>query len=263
MKKKIMAIGLTVAVLAVAVVGMTLAYFTDTDEETNAFTVGNVKIDLLENFDPDNALLLPGSQTTNKIRKEVWIKNTGNNDAFVWYEWYIPSELDSTDGSTGTNNVVHVNANGNTWDNYREDDRFWPEGQTEPLPLEQTWDHDPEVELELEVGPEGFIRTEEIDGIQYNVYLVLYHGVLAPDEETTVAMNGVYLDEKVDAYVDENGNTVWTISGTNGTRVINYDLNQGVNIIVKAYGIQADLGDNADVYAAWRAYNAQYPSTNN
>ena len=48
MKKKITAICLCVALLAVAIVGATLAYFTDTKAATNTFTVGNVKIDLIE-----------------------------------------------------------------------------------------------------------------------------------------------------------------------------------------------------------------------
>ena len=48
MKKKLLAIGLAVAVLAVTIVGMSIAYFTDTDQETNTFTVGNVQIDLIE-----------------------------------------------------------------------------------------------------------------------------------------------------------------------------------------------------------------------
>ena len=48
MKKKIIALCLCVALLAVAVVGASLAYFTDTDNATNTFTVGNVKIDLIE-----------------------------------------------------------------------------------------------------------------------------------------------------------------------------------------------------------------------
>ena len=48
MKKKITAIFLCVALVAIAVVGASLAYFTDTDEATNTFTVGNVKIDLIE-----------------------------------------------------------------------------------------------------------------------------------------------------------------------------------------------------------------------
>ena len=48
MKKKITAIFLCVALVAIAIVGASLAYFTDTKTATNTFTVGNVKIDLIE-----------------------------------------------------------------------------------------------------------------------------------------------------------------------------------------------------------------------
>lgn len=48
MKKKIIALCCAVAVLATALVGVTLAYFTSRDNETNTFTVGNVSIDLIE-----------------------------------------------------------------------------------------------------------------------------------------------------------------------------------------------------------------------
>ena len=48
MKKKITAIFLCVALVAIAIVGASLAYFTDTKSATNTFTVGNVKIDLIE-----------------------------------------------------------------------------------------------------------------------------------------------------------------------------------------------------------------------
>ena len=48
MKKKLIAICLCVALAAVAVVGASLAYFTDTKSATNTFTVGNVKIKLIE-----------------------------------------------------------------------------------------------------------------------------------------------------------------------------------------------------------------------
>ncbi len=48
MKKKLSAIFLCVALVAIAVVGASLAYFTDTKSATNTFTVGNVSIDLIE-----------------------------------------------------------------------------------------------------------------------------------------------------------------------------------------------------------------------
>lgn len=246
MKKKIMTISLVVALAAIAIVGGTLAYFTDTDEETNTFTMGNVKIDLVETFDEENAVLKPGSQTMNKIEKKVWIENIGTEAAYLWYEWYIPAALDSTDGSTGTNNTLHVNSNGYTWDKYRENSEYWPEGQNEALPIEQTWDHDPETELGITVGPEGYFGQETIDGVLYNKYVVLYHGIVDPKGKTTIAMNGAYLDSKVDF-----DGTQYTINGT----PIEYDFTKDVNIIVKAYGIQAAGFD--DVYAAYKAYQAQ------
>lgn len=48
MKKKITAVALVVALLAVGIIGGTLAYFTDTKDVTNTFTAGNVAITLDE-----------------------------------------------------------------------------------------------------------------------------------------------------------------------------------------------------------------------
>ena len=67
MKKKIIALCLIVALAATAVIGGTLAYFTDTDAKTNVFTTGNVDITLTEpewdaakEADPTHSKLMPG-----------------------------------------------------------------------------------------------------------------------------------------------------------------------------------------------------------
>ena len=61
MKKKILAICLVIALAATAVIGGTLAYFTDTTEaKVNEFTVGNVDIDLTEPKWKGDATLMPG-----------------------------------------------------------------------------------------------------------------------------------------------------------------------------------------------------------
>ena len=52
MKKKIVALCLVVGLLAVSVIGGTLAYFTDNDEVANTFTVGNIDI-LLDEAETD------------------------------------------------------------------------------------------------------------------------------------------------------------------------------------------------------------------
>ena len=62
-KKKIVSIALAAALAATAIVGSSLAYFTDQDEKTNTFTVGNVDITLTEpkwDADINNKDLIPG-----------------------------------------------------------------------------------------------------------------------------------------------------------------------------------------------------------
>lgn len=260
-KKSIVLVATALMLMASLIVGGTLAYFTDTAEAENVFTMGGVEIELLEkqygeegaleDFE-DDKILMPGVE--NKQDKIVSIKNTGDSNAYVWYEWYIPTVLDSVDGSTGLNNVLHVNSYGYTWDAYWEDAKFTaPDGSDPVTSVEQTWDHDPEVELGIQVGPQGYFEKVTIDEIEYNKYVVLYHGVLAPEAETTPAMNGVYLDKDLD------------FDGENYVcfdEVVDYDFeNESINILVKAYGIQADLadmdGDNdVDVYDAYKAYAA-------
>lgn len=62
MKKKLLATCLIIALAATAVIGGTLAYFTDTTEkQVNEFTVGNVNIDLTEPNWEGNANLMPGA----------------------------------------------------------------------------------------------------------------------------------------------------------------------------------------------------------
>jgi len=66
MKKKILALCLIVALAAIAVTGVTLAYFTDTDTQTNTFTAGKVGINLDETMvqaDEKDDLVSNGKRT--------------------------------------------------------------------------------------------------------------------------------------------------------------------------------------------------------
>lgn len=82
MKKKLAA-GLASACLIAALgVGATLAYFTSTtDAKTNTFTVGNVKIDLLEpEWKPEEGrTLMPGAE----VEKNPYITNIGSGAGYV------------------------------------------------------------------------------------------------------------------------------------------------------------------------------------
>ena len=75
MKKKITAIALVVCLVAVAIVGGSLAYFTDKEEATNTFTAGNVDITLTEpKWVEEKAVLVP----TREIAKDptITVKET-------------------------------------------------------------------------------------------------------------------------------------------------------------------------------------------
>lgn len=83
MKKKVTALCLCVALLAVAVVGASLAYFTDTKSATNTFTVGNVKIELLESsLHRENAGIANGATSTSELWSDVAKDGTGNTSKY-------------------------------------------------------------------------------------------------------------------------------------------------------------------------------------
>lgn len=122
-KKKILALCLIVCLLATAVVGGTLAYFTDSDEATNTFTVGNVDIDLTEPKweagGKDEAVdAYPGEA----LAKDPTVTNNGNNPCFVRVSveglnqfvgkygeaGKIIYRTDYVDGALGENWVLHT-----------------------------------------------------------------------------------------------------------------------------------------------------------
>lgn len=84
MKKKIVAICLVVALAATAVIGGTLAYFTDDEEATNTFTVGNVDITLTEpNWAGSGSQDAPEVYPGEPLAKDPTVTNDGANPCFV------------------------------------------------------------------------------------------------------------------------------------------------------------------------------------
>lgn len=201
MKKKITAIFLCVALLATAIVGASLAYFTDTDNETNTFTVGNVKIDLIEKERDGNggtkeftqgkklypivgsaqgekdALGMPTAK--NYVDKMVTIENTGSEKAYIRAYFAIPSALD--DGYETFNagmNVLHFNFGNKVGDGT----------VTSTEGAEWIWTHD---------NKWNYYETV-IDGIQYNVYFADYYQAVDAGATTEQLVQGVYLDKTFD-----------------------------------------------------------------
>lgn len=261
MKKKLLAIGLAVAVLAVTIVGMSIAYFTDTDNETNTFTVGNVQIDLIEKQRNDNhtdledfedgKVLMPivGSAqggkdqwglptAANYVDKVITIENTGAYDAYVRAYFAIPAALD--DGYETFNaglNILHFNfgnkvdENGNVYTTY-QDEWIW-------LDDDNNW---------------KYFQTT-IGGIDYNVYYADYYQKLPANATTERFVDGLYLDAGVD--FDDNGNMTITRNGE--TEIVNLggiNLNS-LNCPVFAIACQA-AGFNTAEEAFTAAFGANY-----
>ena len=260
MKKKLTAIFLCVALVAIAVVGASLAYFTDTDNETNTFTVGNVKIDLiekqrkvdeegnktttLEDF-AQNKKLYPivgsaqgekdelGMPTAkNYVDKMVTIQNTGSEKAYIRAYFAIPSALD--DGYETFNagaNVLHFNF-GNKVENGVV---------TSTDGVEWIWTHDSKW---------NYFETT-IDGIKYNVYYADYYQAVDAGATTEQLVQGVYLDKTFDM---KDGKCY--AFGKEVTLDAGWDWSK-VSCPVFAIACQAEGFDNATA-AMEAAFGAQY-----
>ena len=69
--------------------GGSLAYLTDSDTRVNTFTMGNVKIEVKEDFVDDSEL-----KPDLEINKDAEIVNKGSNPAYVWMTVALPKEAD-------------------------------------------------------------------------------------------------------------------------------------------------------------------------
>ena len=94
MKKKLTAVALVVCMLAIMLVGASLAYFTDKDQVANTFTVGNVKIDLYEtgaNGKTDTGITFTDAIVPGRVfAKDPTIKvETGSQNAYIFLDMTI------------------------------------------------------------------------------------------------------------------------------------------------------------------------------
>ena len=253
MKKKIVSLALAVCLIAIAAVG-TLAYFTDKDAETNTFTAGGVKIDLIEqqvNEDgtdleafEQNQVLMPivGSAqgekddlgqpvAANYLDKIVTIQNTGKSDAYVRAYFAIPSALD--DGYETFNagvNVLHFN--------------FGNEDGASTYGVQWIWKH----------GDKWNYFETTIDGVAYNVYYADYYQPLAAGATTEQFVSGVYLDK---SFNQQDGKYYAFGEEIDLSGLISDDGELTVKCPVKAVAVQAAGFASVDA-AITEAFGANY-----
>ena len=167
-KKKILTLALVIALLATAVVGGSLAWFTAEDEVRNEFTVGSIDIELVEVFEPEEMKMLPivnvadPEADANFINKDVYVKNTGKNDAYVQVLIAVPQELNRA----GAFHYKEVNKD------------KWSDGV--------------------------LIGSQKIGNYEYDVYRYRYNNKVVAGTETAYVITGAYLDAKLDYDNDRN-----------------------------------------------------------
>ncbi len=93
-KKKILSVALAAALTSVAIVGSSLAYFTDRKEATNTLTIGNVKIDLTEpNWEATGEEEAEEMYPGEAVAKDPTVANIGANPAFVRVKVIWPEDV--------------------------------------------------------------------------------------------------------------------------------------------------------------------------
>lgn len=226
-KNKLIALTAAAVLTATAVVGGTLAYFTDTDEAVNTFTVGNVKIALHEankegKTDDDyqkwlkDQTLIPTTEAKveNTIDKIVTIENVGKNDAYVWAEIWVPAALDDGDDNSpeapGLGNSLHFN---------------YPAGVT--------------------ATKSTYLGTRTIDGVPYNGYVHFRNEKVEAGYTSEALLTQVYMDAKVTQCTEEHGECYVLMDGTT-------HYTGDWKLIVNGCAIQAD--QFKDVKEAIEAY---------
>jgi len=210
MKKKILAISLVIAMLAIAIVGGSLAWFTAEDEVTNTFTVGSIEIQQNEKDENGNdfvqdQVLLPivnvddPAADPSYIAKVVTVDNIGKNDAYIRTFIAVPKALE---------NYIHldVNTSGNWVEQWA-----WP--------------------------------VVTVDGIEYVVHCYVCNAIFIPGETTEVLLKGVYMDAKVDVKLNEaSGKEEFCLRNDDGTYSFSgYAVEDAtkVSILVATQAVQA------------------------
>lgn len=259
-KKKIVSLCLAAVLVVMAIAGATVAYFTDTDNETNTFTVGNVKIDLIEQQKGDNGLevfaqnktLVPGkSNDGNAVSKIATVKNTGKNDAWVWAELKIPKYLVSSEYPTNeSKNALHWNSYGCFNVEYNSGN-YWNLATTDGIV-----DADHKVTDTNMVAVEDglwydykYVGDETINGTEYVVIRTTMQKTLPAGKTSLPFLAQVYMDWRVTT--NEDGTQFILPAGD----PISTDASW--QILVNAYAIQADGFDSVDAAIAGYTNNGK------
>ena len=256
MKKKLTAIFLCIALVAIAIVGASMAYFTDTKEATNTFTVGNVKIELLESsLHRENVGIANGQTSDSELWSNVAKEGSGNTSKYKAGDtFYTDEQIEANAGTYKCENIQLIP--GRSYHkmpyvkNVGNNDAYIRIRVMIPVNLD-TAVLNSSMYTSSAINKKEFTKvfdqtgSVERDNIKYNVYTFTRIDPLAPNEMTYWNVWGtIHMDTTVTSAQSE------ALFGENGPYP-----NGVFPVLVEADAIQAE--GFADAAAAWAAFAAQ------
>lgn len=209
MKKKITAIVLVIAMVAIAVAGGTLAYFTDTDAAQNVMTVGNVAI-----VQDEQQKVIGEEVDDAEVNSEYVIKENDNLETFEQNKKLFPMV-----NNCGENDPVIVDGyfNGKmanvidkivTVSNDGSEDAYVRtiiafETATEYEAGTSNVRRDGKTIFDTYIGTLGDFdllnrNTITIDGVEYVLAVKVYDAALAPEETSAPSLKQFFLSPDAD-----------------------------------------------------------------
>lgn len=255
-KKRFVAILLCVTLVALAAIGATFAYLTSTDSVTNTFTVGNVKIDLIESrLHRENAGIPNGETSDSELWSDVDKLGSGNTSKYKAGDtFYTDAQIEADAAEYKCENVKLLPGesyhkmpyvkNIGTEDAYIRIRVMIPADLDTAILNSSMYTSSAMLKKEFTMAYDNS-GTVEREGVKYNVYTFTRIDPLAAGAMTYWNVWGtIHMDP------DTTGEELAKFFGEGKAYA-----NGVFPVLVEADGIQAD--GFADAAAAWKAFDKQ------
>jgi len=254
-KKRFVAILLCMTLVALAAIGATFAYLTSTDSVTNTFTVGNVKIKLIESsLHRENAGVANGATSDSELWSNVNKEGTGNTSKYKAGDtFYTDAQIEANAAEYKCENVKLLPGesyhkmpyvkNIGTEDAYIRIRVMIPTNLDTAVLNSSMYTSTALNNKEFTMAYDNSGKVER-EGVKYNVYTFTRIDPLAAGEMTYWNVWGtIHMDP------DTTGEELAEFFGEGKAYA-----NGVFPVLVEADGIQAD--GFADATAAWAAFDA-------
>lgn len=255
-KKRFVAILLCMTLVALAAIGATFAYLTSTDSVTNTFTVGNVKIKLIESsLHRENAGVANGATSDSELWSNVNKEGTGNTSKYKAGDtFYTDAQIEANAAEYKCENV-----------------KLLPGESYHKMPyVKNTGSEDAYIRIRVMIPAD--LDTAILNSSMYTSSAMLKKEfTMAYDNSGTVEREGVKYNVYTFTRIDPlaaGAMTYWNVWGTihmdpdtTGEELAKFFgegkayANGVFPVLVEADGIQAD--GFADAAAAWKAFDKQ------